>query len=310
MPFSTCPGQWLPSSLGKAFQVMNLPESCWKLSFAIGVVEAIHSFWGDSVCCFRARSIGLLAKTMKQEEIRSSLSTMDSWVKTGCSCEWIPPIFVEPFRSDCWPTRNSAPTQASCLQSGLLVLSKRPKSVRSWAGTEKLRTAGKAFLLEGHPLNKTLCAERHFSKSECFSVQWRMPLEEILTVSAMREILWTLCKIIWSYACCRWWSSSLGIFIMRSGRGGAGHSFQKWSHFPMLQFISHQSSKMVCRILTFTGHHRECLFLLVGFWLHSRVTGSWVPHRKLETSYSWRQIVRFITATVSDVSWLLANYHG
>jgi len=22
------------------------------------------------------------------------------------------------------------------------------------------------------------------------------------------------------------------------------------------------------------GHHRECLFLLVGFWLHSRVTGS------------------------------------
>ena len=160
MPFSTCPGQWLPSSLGKAFQVMNLPESCWKLSFAIGVVEAIHSFWGDSVCCFRARSIGLLAKTMKQEEIRSSLSTMDSWVKTGCSCEWIPPNLVEPFRSDCWPTRNSAPTQASCLQSGLLVLSKRPKSVRSWAGTEKLRTAGKAFLLEGHPLNKTLCAER------------------------------------------------------------------------------------------------------------------------------------------------------
>ncbi len=73
MPFSTC--QWLPSSLGTACQVMNLPESCWKLKLPWGVVEAIHSGRGDSVC-FRARSIGLLAKTMKQEEIRSSLSTM------------------------------------------------------------------------------------------------------------------------------------------------------------------------------------------------------------------------------------------
>lgn len=283
MPFSTCPGQWLPSSLGKAFQVMNLPESCWKLSFAIRVVEASHSFWGDSVCCFRARSIGLLAKTMKQEEIRSSLSTMDFWVKTGCSCEWIPPIFVEPFRSDCWPTRNSAPTQASCLQSGLLVLSKRPKSVRSWAGTEKLRTAGKAFLLEGHPLNKTLCAERP-SPNQNVSVYnegclWRKSwqFQQCERYSGLYTKL---------DACCRWWSSSLGIFIMRSGRGGAGHSFPKWSDLAMLQFISHQSSKMFCRILTFTGHHRECLFLLVGFWLHSRVTGSWVPQRKLETSYT------------------------